>query len=87
MFLKDVSNALHGCIYLFKKLFLHRYIVNYYCHLNELFSIVIYSKMYFFSVIRAEFSASLLHSSVSHDPSEITNMMICCSRNISDYQC
>jgi len=30
-------------------------------------------------VIKAEFSASLLQSSVSHDPSEI---MICCSRNI-----
>jgi len=30
--------------------------------------------------------ASLLQSSVSHDPSEI--MMICCSRNSSDYyQC
>jgi len=30
------------------------------------------------------FSASLLQSSVSHDPSE---MLICCSRNIHCYQC
>ncbi len=35
----------------------------------------IYSKMYFISVIKAEFSASLLQSSVSHDPSEI--ILIC----------
>ncbi len=33
---------------------------------------------------KAEFSASLLQSSVSHDPSEI--ILICCSRNIY-YQC
>jgi len=32
--------------------------------------------------------ASLLQSSVSHDPSEITLMMIICSRSIYDYyQC
>jgi len=38
-------------------------------------------------VIKAESSASLLQSSVSHDPSEIThsNMMIWCSRNIYVY--
>ncbi len=37
-------------------------------------------------MIKAELSASLLQSSVSHDPSEI--ILICCSRSISDYyQC
>ncbi len=34
---------------------------------------------------KAEFSASLLQPSVSHDPSEI--ILICCSTNISYYQC
>jgi len=40
-------------------------------------------------VIKAVFSASLLQSSVSHDPSEISlYMMIWCARNISlYYQC
>jgi len=40
--------------------------------------------MSFIPVIKAEFSASLLQSSVSHDPSEI--ILICWSRNIY-YQC
>jgi len=36
--------------------------------------------------MKAEFSASLLQSWVSHDPSEVN--LICWSRNISDYyQC
>ncbi len=34
---------------------------------------------------KAEFLASLLQSLGSHDPSEI--IVICCWRNISDYQC
>ncbi len=34
-----------------------------------------YSEILFISVIKAEFSASLLQSSVSHDPSEI--IIIC----------
>jgi len=34
-------------------------------------------------VIKAEFTASLLQSSVSHDPTEI--IIIWCSRNIYDY--
>jgi len=36
--------------------------------------------MQFIPEMKAAFSASLLQSSVSHDPSEIW-----CSRNISDY--
>jgi len=36
-----------------------------------MFSILIYFQMYFIPVIKAEFSASLLQSSVSHDPLEI----------------
>ncbi len=35
----------------------------------------IYSKIYYIPVIKAEFSASLLQSSVSHDPSEL--ILIC----------
>jgi len=34
-------------------------------------------------VIKAEFTASLLQSSVSHDPTE--TIIIWCSRNIYDY--
>jgi len=34
-------------------------------------------------VIKAEFTASLLQSSVSHDPTEF--IIIWCSRNIYDY--
>ncbi len=34
---------------------------------------------------KAEFSASLIQSSVWHDPSEIILMLICCSRNVSYY--
>jgi len=41
--------------------------------------------MQFIPVVTAEFSASLLKSSMSHDPSEIIVMLICCSRNISYY--
>jgi len=33
-------------------------------------------------VIKAEFSASLLQSSVSHDPSEVTLVLICCYQHI-----
>ncbi len=36
-------------------------------------------------MIKAVFSESFLQSSVSNDPSEIILMLICCSRNISDY--
>ncbi len=48
-----------------------RNIVKYYYNLKELFSMWIYCKMYFITVIKAVFSSSLLQSSVSHDPSEI----------------
>ncbi len=41
----------------------------------KLFPISIYLQLWFISVIKAEFSASLLQSSVSHDPSEI--ILIC----------
>ncbi len=42
-------------------------------------------KMYFnnTSDVKAELLTSLLQSSVSHDPSEILQLLICCSRNIS----
>jgi len=50
-------------------------IVKYYYNLNELFSILIYFKCNLFLWCKAEFSASLLQSSVSHDPSEI--ILIC----------
>ncbi len=49
-------------------------IVKYYYNLKECLSILIYFKISFISVIKAEFSASLLQSSV-HDPSEI--ILIC----------
>ncbi len=41
--------------------------------------------MLFIPVIKTTFSASLLLSSVSHDPPEIIFMLICCSRNIYYY--
>ncbi len=43
-------------------------ISKYYCNL---FSIVKYLKMYLFLWCKTDFSALLLQSSVSHDPSEI----------------
>ncbi len=47
-------------------------ILKYYCNLKYQFSILIYFKIiYLFLWCSAEFSASLLQSSVSHDPSEI----------------
>ncbi len=60
----EVSYAHQGCIYLIKKWFLFEYMLK--CNL--------------FLWYTPEFSASLLQSSVSHDPSEI--MLICCLRNI-----
>jgi len=50
-------------------------IVKYYNNLklDLLFSLL---KLYFVHDVKAEFSASLLQSSVSHDPSEI--ILICC---------
>ncbi len=42
-------------------------IVKYYYNLKQLFSMWIYIKLSFISVIKAVFSASLLQSSVSHD--------------------
>ncbi len=45
--------------------------MKYYYSLNELFSMWMYFKMPFIHVTKAEFSASLLQSSVSHDSSEI----------------
>ncbi len=46
-----------------------------YYNLKLLFPILVHFKMLFISVIKAESSASLLLSSVSHDPSEI--ILIC----------
>ncbi len=58
-----------------------------YYNLKWLFPILVHFKMLFISVIKAESSASLLLSSVSHDPSENhSNMPICCSRNINYYK-
>ncbi len=47
----------------------NNYFVKYYCNLKK-FSILIYFKIEFIPVSKAEFSSSLLKSSVSHDPSE-----------------
>ncbi len=49
--------------------------MKHYYNLKELCSIWICFKIQFISVIKAEFSASLLQTSVSHDPSEI--ILIC----------
>ncbi len=58
-----------------QKYFKNSKIVKYFYNLKWLFSISVYNKILFISVIKAEFSASLLQSSVSHDPSEI--ILIC----------
>ncbi len=57
MYLKEVSSAHQGCFYLIRNTVK---IVKYYCNLKQLFSMWIYSQMWFISVIKAEFSASLL---------------------------
>ncbi len=53
------------------KIYRNCYFVKHYCNLKQQFSILIYFKIEFIYVIEAEFSASLLQSSVSRDPSEI----------------
>ncbi len=68
-----VSYAHQTCIYLIKNTEKNK-IVKYYYNLKECLSILIYFKISFISVIKVEFSASLLQSSV-HDPSEI--ILIC----------
>ncbi len=50
-----------------------KYVLKYYYKLQCLFSIWIYLKLFLW--YKAEFSASLLQYSVSHDPSEI--ILIC----------
>ncbi len=65
MFLKDVSSAHQGCIYLNKNT-VKTVMWNIITILNNCF-LCEYVKMYFISVIKAVFSASLLQSSVSHD--------------------
>ncbi len=71
MFLQEVSYGYQGYIYLIKNTMKTAIIVKYYYHFSCLFEIFfIYSCDF-----KAEFSASLLQSSVSHDPSEI--ILIC----------
>jgi len=69
MFVKRVS-AHKGCIYLIKNTVIF---FKYYYYVNQLFSLIIYI---FIPVIKAEFSVSLLQSSVSHDPSNIISIFI-----------
>ncbi len=73
----EVHHYVHyqSCIYLIKDTEENCNIAKYDNNLKYLFSVLIYFKMSFISVIKAEFSASLLQSSVSHDPSEI--ILIC----------
>jgi len=73
MFLKAYC-APQGCTYLNSNIITSKITVFYY----NTFLNVIYCDG------KGEFSASLLKSSVSHDPSEIS---LICSRNISYYQC
>ncbi len=65
MFLKEGSNVHQGCIYLNKNTVKNSNIVKYYYNFN-IFKNVVCSRDN-----KAEFSASLLQSLVSHDPSEI----------------
>ncbi len=73
LFLNEISSAQQGCIYLINNIVKNCNIVKYYS-LKELFSIYIV-KYNWFLWCKAEFSASLLQSTVSHDPSEI--ILIC----------
>ncbi len=72
MFLKEVSYAHQSCIYLIiitikkKKINIYIYILFFYIYILKCNLLLWY---------KAEFSASLLQSSVSHDPSEI--ILIC----------
>ncbi len=55
-------------------------------HLKCMFYILIYFKMQFILVMaKLNFQQPLFQSSVSHDPSNHCNMLICCSRHISTY--
>ncbi len=51
------------------------YNLKYFYNFKYVFHVVLCFKLQFISVIKAVFSASLLQSSVSHDPSEIS--LIC----------
>ncbi len=68
---KEVSYAHQGCIYLIQNTEYSEIVLQF----KITYSIVIYLKYNLFLWSKAEFSGSLLQSSVSHDPSEI--ILIC----------
>ncbi len=68
---KEVSSAHQVCIYLIKNARKTVILWNIITIQNNCFLFVYIVKCHFFLWCKAEFSASLLQSSVSHDPSEI----------------
>ncbi len=75
MFLKEVSSAQQGCIYLIKNTVKTVILLNILTISKNCFLFEYIVKCNLFLWWKAEFSASLLQSSVSHDPSEI--ILIC----------
>ncbi len=73
MFLKEVSYAHEASIYLIKNTV--KTTVKYYYNLKCVFYFNTFKNYIYLCDANAEFSASLLQSSVSHDPSEI--ILIC----------
>ncbi len=70
---KEVSYAHQGCIYLIRNTDKNWIFLKYYCNLHHSFLFEYTLKYNLWG--KAEFSASILKSSVSHDPSEI--ILIC----------
>ncbi len=88
MFFKEISYAHQCSIYLIKN-WVNVILWNIcYPHSNTFPYLNTFSNVIYSCDGKAEFSASLLQSPVSLDPSEIILKLICCSRNISYYdQC
>ncbi len=86
IFLKEVSYMLTKAAFIWLKNTVKTVIFGNSITIQNSISILIYVK--YPCDAKAEFPASLLQSSVSHDPSEITLTLIWCFRNISYYyQC
>ncbi len=86
MFLKEVSSAHQGCIYLIKNTGKTVKLWNIFYNLKELFSVWISVKMQFIAVLKScIFSIITPVFSVTWFLKNHSNMLICCSRNISDY--
>jgi len=71
----NFETTCQGCIYLIKKYSKNCYNVKYYYNLRHVFYFNIFQNIIYSCDCKAEFSASLLQSSVSHDPSEL--ILIC----------